>query len=164
MGRKYIIELEDKPFTNDETKEFLWRVKGFRSLVFDNEGIKRLASADDMFDQWTVTINEAKAYDNGLNSAWETAREITRHSISVLENNTANEAKALLARKAKEDLEIGDEVIFDGIKAVVLDIYDDLVDALTENMCIESRAIHKVKKTGRKIKSVQSVIDEMMAF
>ena len=117
-----------------------------------------------MFDQWTVTINEAKAYDNGLNSAWETAREITRHSISVLENNTADEAKALLAQKAKEDLEIGDEVIFDGIKAVVLDIYDDLVDALTENMCIESRAIHKVKKTGRKIKSVQSVIDEMRAF
>lgn len=49
MGKKYIIELEDAPFV-DVNGDRLWRVKGFRSLVFDSEGLKRLTSADTAFD------------------------------------------------------------------------------------------------------------------
>lgn len=41
MG-KYIIELEDKPF-HKEDGDFLYRVKGFNSLVFDMTGISKLA-------------------------------------------------------------------------------------------------------------------------
>lgn len=56
MGKKYIIELEDKPFYEGKIVddfnnmpvgktvkyEILYRVKGFKSLVFDLEGLKRL--------------------------------------------------------------------------------------------------------------------------
>ena len=48
MGKKYIIELEDAPFV-DVNGDQLWRVKGFRSLVFDSEGLKRLAPAATAF-------------------------------------------------------------------------------------------------------------------
>ena len=40
MGKKYIIELEDKPFFKNG--DFLYRVKGFNSLVFDMTGIGML--------------------------------------------------------------------------------------------------------------------------
>ena len=49
MGKKYIIELEDAPFV-DINGGRLWRVKGFRSLVFDSEGLKRLTPAATAFD------------------------------------------------------------------------------------------------------------------
>jgi len=50
MGKKYIIELEERPFYSGDpmvigtviTAERLYRVKGFKSLVFDEEGLKRL--------------------------------------------------------------------------------------------------------------------------
>lgn len=48
MGKKYIIELEDAPFVSIDGDR-LWRVKGFRSLVFDSEGLKRLTPADTAF-------------------------------------------------------------------------------------------------------------------
>lgn len=48
MGKKYIIELEDAPFV-DVNGNQLWRVKGFRSLVFDSEGLKRLTPAATAF-------------------------------------------------------------------------------------------------------------------
>ena len=41
MGKKYIIELEEKMFSNG-TIDALYRAKGFRSLVFDAEGLKKL--------------------------------------------------------------------------------------------------------------------------
>ena len=37
MGKKYIIELEDKPIGNG-----LWKVRGFNSLVFDQNGLNKL--------------------------------------------------------------------------------------------------------------------------
>lgn len=48
MGKKYIIELEDKPVCvfDEDTQTFfprLHRVKGFNSLVFDQNGLDKLA-------------------------------------------------------------------------------------------------------------------------
>ena len=37
---KYIIEIEEAPFFNDNG--LLWRAKGFNSLVFDKNGLDRL--------------------------------------------------------------------------------------------------------------------------
>lgn len=41
MGKKYIIELCDKPMKN-ENGEDIWRVKGFNTLVFDQIGLDKL--------------------------------------------------------------------------------------------------------------------------
>lgn len=37
---KYIIDVEDKPFTNGDGE--VYRVKGFRSLFFDENGLDKL--------------------------------------------------------------------------------------------------------------------------
>ena len=41
MGKKYIIELCEKPMKN-ENGEDIWRVKGFNTLVFDQIGLDKL--------------------------------------------------------------------------------------------------------------------------
>lgn len=43
MGKKYVIELEDEPITNG-----LWKVKGFNSLVFDQNGLDKLTPFNDV--------------------------------------------------------------------------------------------------------------------
>ena len=66
MGKKYIIELEDEPFgKNDDPRiphglEELWRVKGFKSLVFDKNGLNKLQPADEALES---------AYAHGETSA-----------------------------------------------------------------------------------------------
>lgn len=57
MGKKYIIELEDAPFV-DINGDRLWRVKGFRSLVFDSDGLKRLTSADTAVDPKEIRLGD----------------------------------------------------------------------------------------------------------
>ena len=44
MGKKYIIELEDANYVNGSSykDDILYRVKGFKSLVFDKEGLEKL--------------------------------------------------------------------------------------------------------------------------
>ena len=42
MGKKYIIELENKPFSNCDNSSEVWRVKGFNALFFDQNGINKL--------------------------------------------------------------------------------------------------------------------------
>jgi len=41
MGKKYVIELCDKPM-KDENGGDIWRVKGFNALVFDQNGLDKL--------------------------------------------------------------------------------------------------------------------------
>lgn len=41
MGKKYIIELCEKPMKN-ENGDDVWRVKGFNTLVFDQNGLDKL--------------------------------------------------------------------------------------------------------------------------
>lgn len=96
MGDKYIIELEDKPF-HKENGDFLYRVKGFNSLVFDMTGICKLTSYtepdleqvrkeayDKGYDDAAEEIGSDeqaiadKAYKNGLSDAWEAATKILK--------------------------------------------------------------------------------------
>lgn len=43
MNNKYIIELESAYYTDPgRTPDVLFKVKGFKSLVFDMEGVKKL--------------------------------------------------------------------------------------------------------------------------
>lgn len=73
MDKKYVIEFEEKPFhklqrrvTSDLEQEVLWRVKGFNSLVFDENGIKKLTPLED-----TVELAKHEVYGNGFNEGYE---------------------------------------------------------------------------------------------
>jgi len=94
VGKKYIIEMEDKPF-HKEDGDFLYRAKGFNSLVFDMTGIGKLTpyNAPDLervrmeayeegFDVGR-TLNDGK-YEKGINDAWEAARKIGSNSMCSL--------------------------------------------------------------------------------
>ena len=69
MGKKYIIEVEDKPFEllseDGFTSEKLFRVKGFNSLVFDWNGLNML-----------TPYTEDSAYAHGYTEAESKYREI----------------------------------------------------------------------------------------
>ena len=97
---KYVIEIEEKPLCvfDKDTQTFfprLWRVKGFNSLVLDEEGLSRLEELNsdyinENFGELQDTayqkgINDGSldvkqrvegAYQRGLNDAWEAARKI----------------------------------------------------------------------------------------
>ena len=71
MGKKYVIEFEEKPFYKMQRRgtsetEKLWRVKGFNSLVFDENGIKKLTPLDD-----TLELAKHEVYGNGFNEGYE---------------------------------------------------------------------------------------------
>lgn len=59
---KYIIELEDVPFSKKDG-DFLYRVKGFNSLVFDMNGLQKLERYDK-----SAIIHEAyqRGYEDGF--------------------------------------------------------------------------------------------------
>lgn len=63
MGKKYIIEMEDKPFKQyEDVDEPLYRVKGFNALVFDEVGISRLTP----YTEPDLERVKADAYLEGL--------------------------------------------------------------------------------------------------
>ena len=71
MGKKYVIEFEEKPFYKMQRRgtsetEKLWRVKGFNSLVFDENGIKKLTPLED-----TLELAKHEVYGNGFNEGSE---------------------------------------------------------------------------------------------
>jgi len=73
MGKKYVIEFEEKPFhklqrrvASDIEQEVLWRVKGFNSLVFDENGIKKLTPLED-----TLELAKHEVYGNGFNEGYK---------------------------------------------------------------------------------------------
>ena len=141
MGKKYIIELEDKPFHNGNG-DFLYRVKGFNSLVFDMTGIGKLTPYTEpdleqvrkeayekgwkeAEDHYEKGYNDG--YDTGLSDAWEASRNVialstvdrrevfgSEYMYSILEKHTAAEAieKIRQYEQEKEEIQVGDEVAY----------------------------------------------------
>lgn len=86
MGKKYIIELEDEPLVYNETTEKaeLWRVKGFKSLVFDNVGLEKLTPYEIEYMK-PLDNTPSDAYNQGLVDGWQTLLEINK--LSALDRN-----------------------------------------------------------------------------
>ena len=82
MGKKYVIEFEEEPFIKDpiiSASEELWRVKGFNSLVFDENGIKKLTPLEDTLDLDKLEVHMNgfdEGYDAGLRILWDRIRKV----------------------------------------------------------------------------------------
>lgn len=63
-GKKFIIELEQDQFVNGSGSA-LYRVKGFNSLVFDSEGIKKLKP----YEEPDLNAIKSSAYRAGYDDA-----------------------------------------------------------------------------------------------
>ena len=72
MPKKYIIELEDEVFTNKEgpDRSELHRAVGFNSLVFDDEGIRRLVPFDDEAERIRNAAND-EGYRSGYDMGYK---------------------------------------------------------------------------------------------
>ena len=123
---KYIIEIEDEPYAvNDFHKPFLYKAKGFNSLVFDMDGLNKLEQFEE--DKYDFDNVYDEAYKNGLNDAWNAACKIvnspiTDHleeifditdAVDILPNVSAFEAiTKLKSYEEQQDncIKVGDEV------------------------------------------------------
>jgi hypothetical protein len=94
MGKKYVIELEDEPFVPNifkEHEEQLWRVKGFQSLVFDQNGLDKLEKLDEQnrdeyvqcyLEKQNIQVGDEAIYLSCLGS--EETIVVTRVGESIL--------------------------------------------------------------------------------
>ena len=145
VGRKYVIEIEQEYSANmrkgssDMVKPIkLYKVKGFNSLVFDEQGLDKLKRMPEL-EQIDATMAEIDiiqktAYENGLHDAWEIAKKIecmdgydgdelikmfgTDDIESIFKKHTANEVlekiKTYEEQKAKtfnDEIKVGDEIV-----------------------------------------------------
>lgn len=150
VGDKFIIEI-DKVFEQDGEK--LYRAKGFKSLVFDEYGMKMLRRFQ---DEYKVSIDSARIA--GQDEAWKLANnlysnvpqedireifEIPKDSIRkpfsvVLDELTAKEAIEKYSdwteakKKEEDEIKIGDVVKHkDYGTGVVISLNDSVITGLT---------------------------------
>lgn len=143
-GRKYVIEIEQEYSANmrkgsndmvDPIK--LYKVKGFNSLVFDEQGLdklKRMPELEQIDAEMAEIDNIQKtAYENGLHDAWEIAKKIecdsgydgdeliemfgTYNIETIFAKYKASEAlekiRVYEKQKAKnlDEIKVGDEIV-----------------------------------------------------
>ena len=185
MGKKYIIELEDEPLVYNETteKEELWRVKGFKSLVFDNFGLEKLTPYE-IEHMKPLDNTPSDAYNQGLVDGWQTLLEINK--LSALDRNqlfgrgnfwdaigttTPQEAINKLEEYNKKnkkphlDLKIGDEVewLTEGENGVVISVDNEHFSVLYQ--CGDaywfsfSEDIDLFKLTGRRFPQMAEIMN-----
>ena len=146
---KYIIEIEDRPFTTPYTQLELFKAKDFNTLVFDKNGLDKL----EMYEQ-TNKEDLADAYRDGLRDAWWAANRIVSGSsegglsyqelfdifnvdcaqCNVFQKFSADEAVKLIAdyeEQAKKDVRdlrkvkaLADEIGKERLYNLAKDIYD----------------------------------------
>ena len=171
MGKKYIIELEDKPF-HKRNGDFLYRVKGFNSLVFDMTGVGKLMP----YTEPDLEQVRKGAYEKGYRRALADVREEHVCQTCVYFERDENEEPCVrcprnfldqYTPKQERDAEIrvGDEVRNgkNGWTAVVVRIRDD--DCLTlmddKGAIADGYEITKFVKTGRHFPEIAAVLEKM---
>lgn len=169
MGKKYVIELEDVPFVNDLTflNERLYRVKGFKSLVFDENGLEKLTPIDD-------ALREAEI--KGQDEAWEFIRlsdedlkeifpeaykEYGRDGISYKSYYEAKTMYDEWLENQPEEVTIGDEVSTPWNKGVVIYMEDDKVKVLSAGGDTFYIRMEDGKKTGRHFSDVADLLEKI---
>lgn len=89
IGDKFIIEIDEKYIRNNIptdasniNPDYLYKIKGFNSLVFDEVGISKLKKMPDISE----TLNDYhEGYRIGSDYAWEVCDEVVR-IFQILEN------------------------------------------------------------------------------
>lgn len=161
MKMKYIIELEEVPFSK-KNGDFLYRVKGFNSLVFDMNGLQKLERYDK-----SAIVREAyeRGKEYGLTQA--NASEYARgYEAGLAEGRKQAESKDEQEESKDDEIRVGDEVI-----AAFTDERGPAVVTQVNNEK-EARYIYadgatgwddlsELKKTGRHFSGVTKMMEAM---
>lgn len=166
MGKKYIIELEDEPF-EDIDAERLWRVKGFKSLVFDENGLEILSS-----------YKEPETEREAAQKAWELARELVcimnkkefskyfdvdyekRTDILYMPYHVIKDSYEE-RKKINSEIKVGDEVSDCTGTGVVVEISEDCLRILYSNGASYLMSNKEFKKTGRHFPEVAELLKKI---
>lgn len=172
--RKYIIEIEDDPFTRYEClpgEEALYRANGFRSLVFDQNGLDKLTPYEEP-DESAVELQ-------GAEKAWELAKKISimpdeakkevwgtdKYNTINLGYSYAEAAKRYEAwqkKVADDEIKVGDEVRCGNIHGIVLQVTEKSITVINTNGYV---AITDDKrewgKTGRHFPEVAELLKKI---
>lgn len=166
VGDEFIVKIKE---VIDSYNGTLYR-SNFSTLVFDDYGLDNL---DNVATSANIAVDKAKAYQKGLNDAWELARKIenkldipTAREIfgayriaDILDNFRPQEALAKIeAYEESKAIKVGDVVETGGNLAVVVSfgtfkVKDDSIhvvyfDGVTNCLRKDNKSI---KKTGRHI-------------
>lgn len=185
MSKKYIIEIEEEPLVRKSAlhgEDAVYRASGFKSLVFDQNGLDKLTPADEVLTCGDADRLESegykRGYQKGLKKAWEAARWICQcvdipwlckafgaeETDYIIPSITVEEGIEAMEDYKDSSIVVGNEVeINDGIKAVVLDEIneDGVFYVLTENGCVEKVNTTEMTPTGRQIISINELLDKL---
>lgn len=174
MGKKYIIEVEDKPFEllseDGFTSEKLYRVKGFNSLVFDWNGLNML-----------TPYTEDSAYAHGYTEAESKYREIRDELEKQAHQRGYEEAYDTAYADAEEIYESGKRAMYQkGLKDAWeaarkirdmtwkeqkeifgTDIYTDII-ALSASECIEKIRQYEQRREEPEEQEQSFTVEEVM--
>lgn len=158
VGDKFIIEISevllpeiDQPAFVDD-KDLLYRIKGFKSLVFDNHGLNKLKPYNENGEKADLIVAMAKGYkegleafhlydyQHGLDTAWNSVkilldmddRQEYNHAFAgltakeIVRQYPVDEVVARLkSRLSAIYLSVGDEVKIGSNKVVVTRVPED---------------------------------------
>ena len=185
MSKKYIIEIEDNAFEQDCNPDMLFRAVGFKSLVFDQNGLDKLKEYDPFTDRKTeIEYERNEAYQRGLEEAWEAAMNIckcdniswlyknfgTEDTDSIIPQTTASEVIAKLKeyKERQSKIEVGDEVKNKQTSAVWIVTHkwtnnrgEKGVSGFNHECSAFSTTLDMVKKTGRHFPEIAQVLEKM---
>ena len=179
MGKRYVIEMEDSAFVKDEPfcdeEDCLYRVKGFRSLVFDKNGIEKLESHN-------VDLIEANAFKDGeikavkmLKWLYENTPDPKIFSGKTFGEILCDEDEDIILEVVKglmkagfhkkglgNDIRIGDEVMANYSNTIeawyVLKINGDICEGVDKNLVYHSDRMKHLCKTGNRKPNIRDTI------
>ena len=175
VGDKFIIEI-DKIYANTTNHgcEKVYRIKGFNSLVLDENGLNQLQRCNEYLftkDDYDMAMKDGYIY--GLNDMWEAITLISglyqkdiedifgyKTLNDVTKYNSAEDFIKKIKdydkqRKSKEFIKIGDEVINKDRKGIVIDTFSLPFDNKEQCVTIlfgarvSSLHLKEVEKTGK---------------
>lgn len=165
VGDEFVIKIAEIIETG-WTKDKLYRIFGFNSLVLDENGLNQLHA-------YSKDLIAEDGYNNGLNDMWEAITLISGLYHNNIEDifgyktlndvTKYNSAKDFIKkiksydkqRKSKEFIKIGDEVINKDRKGIVIDTFSLPFD--NKEQCVtvlfgahvSSLRLKEVEKTGK---------------
>ena len=177
---KYIVEIEEKPlcvFDKDTQTYFprLWRVKGFNSLVFDEEGLSRLEELNSDYINEHYGGLQDEAYQRGLEDGkWkaEDGCDGCKYYEDTSLTNPCSECSRGHVDHYKslsdpDRIEVGDEVtdLQSGANFVVTHLWKNNhgemgVSGFNGDCSAFSATVNKVKKTDRHF-DIDKILGEM---
>ena len=178
---KYIIEIEEKPlcvFDKDTQTYFprLWRVKGFNSLVLDEEGLSRLDELN--FDY----INEhyGSLQDDAYRRGFEDGKAVNdKGCVGCKWEGNGNDhspchyccncySSQWQAKQTDDEIKVGDEVNWSSDCFIVTRIFQprnmkEQCDGIDDDGCVyHDVLIDDLEKTGRHF-DISSILKEMQS-